>query len=166
MVVGMFASKWAAKRFGDAATETDPSTWNYASYLKGALGAAGAGFLANMVKPGSGQRVLDGGLALMAYKLVQNELVPKSTWATNQFGAVREPGTIEENDQGEPFILGEDMQWYPMEGADDYRMLPDAYGDELTEPGPLGFGDSLTEPGPLGAGGDLTDIYRRSFLRR
>lgn len=166
MVVGMFASKWAAKRFGDAATETDPSTWNYASYLKGALGAAGAGFLANMVKPGSGQRVLDGGLALMAYKLVQNELVPKSTWATNQFGAVREPGTIEENDQGEPFILGEDMQWYPMEGADDYRMLPEAYGDELTEPGPLGFGDSLTEPGPLGAGGDLTDIYRRSFLRR
>jgi hypothetical protein len=52
-----------------------------------------------------------------------------------------------------------------MEGADDYRMLPDAYGDELTAPGPLGFGDSLTQPGPLGAD-NLTDIYRRSFLRR
>lgn len=163
--MGMFAAKWAAKRWGDAATETDPSTWNYASYLKGALGAAGAGIIANMLKAGTGQRVLEGGMSLMLYKLVQNELIPKSTWATNQFGAVRTPGTIEENAEGEPFILGEDMKWYPMEGADDYRMMPEMYGDELTQPGPLGFGDELTQPGPLGAA-NLTDIYGRSFLRR
>lgn len=162
--MGMFAAKWAAKRWGEAATETDPNTWNYASYLKGALGAGVAGFLSNMLKAGTGQRVLEGGMSLMLYKLVQNELIPNSTWATNQFGAVRTPGTIEENNEGEPYILGEDYQWYPMEGADDYRMTPDGGYNELTEPGPLGFGDSLTEPGPLGA--DLTNIYGRSFLRR
>lgn len=164
--LGMFAAKWAAKRWGQPATETDPASWNYASYLKGAAGAAGAGFLANMMKPGSGQRVLEGGMSLMLYKLVQNELIPKSQWATNQFGAnMRTPGTIEENDGGEPFILGEDMEWYPLYGADDYRMIPDSgmYGDALTEPGPLG--EALTPPGPLGAE-NLTDIYGRNFLYR
>jgi len=164
MSIGMMAAKWAAKRFGEAATETDPESWNYASYLKGAAGAAAAGFLANMVRRGSGQKVLEGGMALMLYKLVQNELVPKSEWAQSQFGAessYREPGVIEENDAGEPYILGEDYQWRPLNAADDYRMLPqNQYDGTLVTPGPLG--DALVPVGPLGydsSGG-------RSFLRR
>ncbi|MCK4785550.1 MAG: hypothetical protein KAV87_17485 [Desulfobacteraceae bacterium] len=165
--LGMFAAKWAAKRFGEAATETDPNSWNYASYLKGAAGAAAAGFIANMLKRGTGQRVLEGGLSLMAYKLVQNELIPQSSWATGQFGASddRYPGVIEENDEGDPYILGEDNEWYPLEGAEDYRMMePEMYGEALVEPGPLG--DALVEPGPLGLGSDLDNLYRRSFVNR
>lgn len=163
--IGMLAAKWLAKRFGDAATETDPTSWNYASYLKGAAGAAAAGFLANMVRPGSGQKVLEGGLSLMLYKLVQNELIPKSEWATGQFGQNGyEPGMIEQNSVGEPYILGEDNQWYPLNGADDDRLLPSVgYGSELVTPGPLGFGDELVTPGPLGFG---ADEYERAFLRR
>lgn len=174
--LGMLAAKWAAKRFGEAASETDPASWNYASYLKGAAGAAAAGFLANMIKRGTGQRVLEGGMALMLYKLFQNEVVPGKEFLQNQFGAdpVRVPGVIEENSAGEPFILGEDNQWYPLDGADDYRMEPgygfgqpgyDTYeGDSLVSPGPLGFGDSLVSPGPLGFGDD--NMYRNAFLRR
>ena len=165
--LGMFAAKWAAKRFGDAALETDPETWNYASYLKGALGAAAAGFAANMVKRGSGQKVLEGGMSLMLYKLIQNEFIAGNEWASGQFGAAneREPGVIEENEEGTPFILGEDYEWYPLEGADDYRMMPDSgmYGDALTTPGPLG--EALTTPGPLGASA-LDKTYGASFLRR
>lgn len=153
---GMMAAKWAAKRFGGA-TETDPASWTWASYLKGAAGAAGAGILANMMRPGWGQKILEGGMTLMAYKLLQNELIPKSTWASGQFGAAgnRYPGVIEQNEEGEPFILGEDYQWYPLEGmtADEDRMLEGyGYGDELVKPGPLGYGDELVEPGPLGFG--------------
>lgn len=170
--IGMFAAKWAAKKFGDAATETDPTTWNYASYLKGAAGAAIAGFIANKLKRGSGQKVLEGGMSLMLYKLVQNELIaPTGTsfWST-QFGATnnnRVPGVIEENSEGEPYILGDDLQWYPLEGADDYRMEPELYGDTLVEPGPLGLGDALIEPGPLGASTtELDRLYRGSFINR
>lgn len=165
--IGMFAAKWAAKRFGEAALETDPNSWNYASYLKGAAGAAVAGFLANMVKRGSGQKVLEGGMSLMLYKLVQNELVAGNSFWSGQLGAAndRVPGVIEENSAGEPFILGEDYQWYPMDGADDDRIDSyEMYGNALTEPGPLGFGDALTAPGPLGA--DLDDIYARNYLNR
>jgi hypothetical protein len=166
----MFAAKWAAKRFGDAASETDPSTWNYASYLKGAAGAAAAGFLANMVKRGTGQRVLEGGMSLMLYKLVQNELITNSPFWSGQLGAAedyeRVPGTVEANSEGDYYVLGEDYQWHPMDGADDYRMEPELYGD-LVAPGPLGLGDSLVQPGPLGLGAsDVDEIYSKSFLRR
>lgn len=163
--IGMFAAKWAAKRFGDAASETDPSTWNYASYLKGAAGAAMAGFLANMVKRGSGQRVLEGGMSLMLYKLVQNELVANNEFWSGQLGAGEEryPGVIEENSAGEPYILGEDYQWRPLEGADDYRMN-EMYGDSLVSPGAMG--GALVEPGPLGASSEIDALYGRSFLRR
>jgi len=168
--IGMFAAKWAAKRFGEAASETDPGSWNYASYLKGAAGATVAAYLANMVKRGSGQRVLEGGMSLMLYKLVQNELIAGNSFWSGQLGASEErvPGVVEENSAGEPFILGEDYQWYPLSGADDdriddYEMY--GYGDALVSPGPLGYGDALVSPGPLGAS-DVDEIYARSYLRR
>ena len=164
--IGMFAAKWAAKRFGQPATETDPASWNYASYLKGA-----AGFVANMMKPGWGQKVLEGGMSLMLYKLVQNELIAGNSFWSGQLGAEdRVPGVVEENEAGEPFILGEDYQWYPLEGVDDYRMEPDdedmpILGEALVTPGPLGQDDEnvLVTPGPLG---DLDTVYGQSFLRR
>jgi len=168
--VGMFAAKWAAKRFGEPASETDPASWNYASYLKGAGGAAAAGFLANMLKPGMGQKVLEGGMSLMLYKLLQNELIAGNTFWSGQLGATeRVPGVVEENEAGEPFILGEDYEWYPLDGADDYRMEPDMpiLGEALVEPGPLG--EALVEPGPLGYdgyGADLDTMYAESFLQR
>lgn len=165
--LGMFAAKWAAKRFGQSATETDPTTWNYASYLKGAAGAAAAGFIANMLRRGTGQRVLEGGMSLMLYKLVQNELVVNSPFWTGQLGAdddyTRTPGTVEANSAGDYYVLGEDYVWRPLDGADDYRMQPELYGD-LVQPGPLGFGDALVQPGALGA--DVDAMYARSFLRR
>ena len=84
---GMFSAKWAAKRFGDAATEDDPESWGWASYFKGALGCAIAGMLINSVRRGKGQLVLAGGLNLMAYKAIQNELIPTSGFFHDQLGA-------------------------------------------------------------------------------
>jgi hypothetical protein len=164
---GMFAAKWAAKRFGQPATETDPSSWNYASYLKGAAGAAAAGFIANMLRRGTGQRVLEGGMSLMLYKLIQNELIPNSPFWTGQLGADAEggysPGDVETDAEGEPYILGDDLQWYPLTGASDTGMYG-AGGGALVTPGPLG--DALLTPGPLGATSDIDNMMLRSFLTR
>jgi hypothetical protein len=162
---GMFAAKWAAKRFGDAATETDPATWNYASYLKGAAGAAAAGFLMNMVRPGTGQRVLEGGMSLMLYKLVQNEMIAGSSFWAGQLGAEEEgysPGDVETDSSGAPYILGDDRNWYPLTGEEETGMYG---GDQkLVAPGPLG--DALIPPGPLGAASDVDNLMVRSFLVR
>jgi len=163
--LGMLAAKWLAKRGGAGASHTDPETWDYAAYLKGAAGAAAAGIIANMLKRGAGQKVLEGGMALMLYQLIQNELVVKSEWATNQFGADQtyEPGDVEANSEGQPYILGEDYQWHPLGQGDDYRMLPSDYmSDALSPVGPLGLGDALSPVGPLGQ----EDAWRRSFLNR
>jgi hypothetical protein len=165
--LGMFAAKWAAKRFGEAATETDPASWNYASYLKGAAGAAGAGVIMNMIKPGTGQRILEGGMSLMLYKLVQNELIAGSTFWSGQLGADEgyQPGDVETDSAGEPYILGYDNNWYPMDGADDYRMDEGGmYGGQLVKPGPLG--DALLPPGPLGATSETDAMFKASLLRR
>jgi hypothetical protein len=145
--VGMFATKWLAKRFGPEATETDPDSWNWSSYLKGGLGAVIAGFLAQTIKPGTGQKVLSGGLNLVVYKLIQNELIADNDWAEEQFGAGQEegylPGDVEDDEYGNSYLLGEDSQWH---------QLPEAsmMGDNLQRVGPLGEIEKLTHPGPLG----------------
>lgn len=177
--LGMFAAKWAAKRGTPDALESDPATWNGLTYLKGAAGAVGAAYIANMVKPGSGQKVLEGGLTLLLYKIAQNHLIPRNQFLTGQFGfggfgqeGGYMPGEIEANEAGEPFILGEDGEtWIPMDdgeelagfGEDDWTMLGQ---NALEVPGRLGgFGDVLETPGELGA--PITqDAYQRYLFER
>ncbi len=147
--VGMFATKWLAKRFGPDATETDPESWNWSSYVKGGLGAVMAGFLAQMLKPGCGQKVLAGGLNLVVYKLIQNELIAGNDWAEDQFGQQEDegylPGDVEDDEYGNSYLLGNDGQW---------KQLPSAVGGgnpALQRVGPLGADmDPLSRPGPLG----------------
>lgn len=155
-VIGMFAAKWAAKRGTPDALESDPASWNGMTYLKGGLGAVGAGWAANMIKPGSGQKVLEGGLLLLAYKAAQNHLVPKNSFLTNQFGFGADtptymPGDVETNEAGEPFILGQDgSTWVPLAEGDDAESWEMMGQDALEVPGRLGFGDVLETPGRLG----------------
>lgn len=149
---GMFASKWLAKRFGGGASETAPESWGWKEYLQGGLGAVAAGFVAQMVKPGTGQKVLEGGLNLMIYEMIQNELIAGSAWATGQFGADETsylPGDVEQDETGRNYLLGEDYQW---------RALPETTMGETLQPvGPLG--ETLEPVGPLGA-----DPYARALL--
>jgi hypothetical protein len=171
--LGMFATKWLAKRFGPAASEIDPESWDWSSYLKGGLGAVVAGYLAQMVKPGLGQKVMAGGLNLIIYKMLQNELVVQSEWAKAQFGADEDdeyypdeyagtdnylPGDVETDASGNTYLLGEDNQWYelPEESVS-------GVGDVLEPVGPLGAyesGASLRSVGPLGD----DDAYRKMLL--
>lgn len=159
-VIGMFAAKWAAKRGTPDALESDPATWNGMTYLKGGLGAVGAGWIANMIRPGSGQKVLEGGLLLLAYKAAQNHVVPKNTFLTNQFGFGAEtptymPGDVETNSAGEPFILGQDGQtWVPLAEGEDQSW--EMMGSNLEPEGRLGFGDVLEPAGRMGFGQPAT----------
>lgn len=155
--IGMFATKWLAKRFGPDATEIDPESWNWSSYLKGGLGAVIAGFLAQTIKPGSGQKVLAGGFNLVVYKLIQNELIAGNDWASGQFGqgdyipdeyAAMEgymPGDVEQDETGRSYLLGDDRQWHELPESSGYQGV-----GGLQRVGPLGALQSLTPPGPLG----------------
>lgn len=154
-VLGMMAAKWASKRFSEGgASEIDPESWTWGSYLKGAAGAFLGGFLAQNVRAGWGQKVLEGGLNLMVYKLVQNELIPKSEWAQGQFGE-GDQAAIQYDQTGTPYLLGQDGNWYPV---DERHRLPEAnvMGDALQVPGRLG--DALQVPGRLG------DVWQDAYF--
>lgn len=171
----MFVTKWAAKRGTPDALEDDRGTWNGMTYLKGGLGAAAGGYLANMVKPGSGQKVLEGGMMLLLYKAAQNHLIPQNTFLMNQLGQDGQqyvPGDVEVNSAGEPFILGQDgTTWIPMDkgqelagyGQDeDWEMMGQ---NALETPGRLGMGDVIETPGRLGFGQPATSAaYARSLF--
>lgn len=173
----MFATKWAAKRGTPDALESDPATWNGMTYLKGGLGATAAGYIANIVRPGSGQKVLEGGLMLLLYKAAQNHLIPKNSFLTSQLGQSGgyAPGQVEVNEAGEPFILGQDGQtWIPMdEGAASPELAGyygqdedeswEMMGDVLETPGRLGFGEVLETPGRLGQAQTQSAYARELF---
>jgi len=157
--IGMFGSKWLAKRFGGGASETDPTSWTWKNYLQGGLGAVAVGFLAQMVKPGSGQKVMEGGINLMIYEMIQNELISQNEWATGQFGEEEEdygymPGDVEQDESGREFLLGEDYQW---------RELPEAQMQGLGQLEPVGPLGQLEPVGPLGGFGS-EDLYRKALL--
>jgi len=148
--LGMFAAKWAAKRFGEDASETDPGTWNWASYVKGSLGAVGAALLLKQFKPGMAQKALEGGLNLMMYKALENEVIAKNEWAVAQFGEGDEYTPDEYLLTGDQkWFLGQDGNYYP---AQEQHRLPEAaYGDSLEPVTRLGsYGDSLEPVSHLG----------------
>lgn len=153
--IGMFASKFAAKFKSDGATEIDPESWTAIHYLKGSLGSVGAGFLAQMIKPGTGQKIMEGGLNFVVFKILENELIQKNETARNWLGgydyegADYLPGDVEQDESGKSYLLGEDYQW---------RELPESTMEgELYRPGPLGQVVPVTH---LGA----EDPYAKALL--
>ena len=169
--IGMWAAKKAARSlvFGDAtnyATENDAGSWNYMSYLKGSIGGIGAALLVNMLKPGMGQKVLEGAANLMVYKALMNEVVYKSDWATAQFGADTDADEAYTPDEylmtgaNEDWFLGQDGGIYP---TDELYRLPEATYGTLEPVGPLG---RLEPVGPLGFGGSVADAYRSDYFHQ
>lgn len=187
-LLGMFAAKFAARKFGGG-TETDPTTWTWGTYAKAAAGAFGGAFIANMIRPGYGQKVLNGGLAFVLFKIVENELVTKSTKAQEWFGAdeswgqswdgygAEDPNVLQLDGDGTPWMMSDDGTMLPLDER--HRMQLDGWGDDsdlpelqgtwgeaLVTPGRLGgFGEALVSPGRLGQDVRAAYIekYRQSY---
>jgi hypothetical protein len=161
--LGMFGTKWFSKLFGPSATETDPSSWNWSSYAKGAAGTVATAFILQNIRSGWGQKALQGGFSLLFYKMIQNNLVQGNAWAEGQFGIDQEemnvyvpdeyteidgyePGDIEDDAEGNSYLLGDDGQWHALPEATSPMM-----GDVLRPVGPLGESyEHLSPPGRLG----------------
>jgi hypothetical protein len=180
--IGMFAAKLGAKRFNAGGSETDPASWTWRTYLQAGAGAAIAGILAQMVRPGMGQKVFAGGVALVVYKAVQNELIQKNEKAVSWLGQAETPDSgllLDLN--GDPYMLGPAGEEMPLDES--HRMLLGAdevvetmYGDDgptwgeaIAPVSSLGrFGEAVAEPSSLGFFGDTaSDVmaqYRRAWV--
>jgi hypothetical protein len=179
--IGMFAAKWGAKKFPGVSGGSDREDWAFSNYLAGGATGFLAGFLAENFKKGAGQKVLEGAIDLLVYKMIQNEVIPKNEFLTEQFGDDEmvllgedgEPIVMlgeEEAEEGD-LLLGENGEVYMM-GADGYTRPIDeshrliatelaqralnarpAMGGALARPTPA-LGGALARPTPA-LGGDL-----------
>lgn len=154
---GMWSTKAVAKLMGETASETDPESWNYMSYVKGALGGTGAAILANMVKPGSGQKALEGSLNYLLFKIIQNELVVRSEFAQEHFGEYQPDEYLMTGDEN--WYLGQNGQYYPTD--EQYRLPEGSYGSALQPVNELG--DVLVPPGRLGG---IKDNYKKAYFQQ
>lgn len=166
-VCGMMAAQFFAKRFADGGGAND-AAWTYKNYLWATAGAFAAGIGAETIKKGSGKEFLKGGLSLIGYKLITNELAGKSPFIDEYFGAdnnqtsylgedgvTYEPGDNFLGDDGEVYLLGANGEWSPINDA--YRTGPMA--GTLAPPGDLGDDGYLVTPGDLGA----DDPYQKAY---
>src|SRR4030042_440947 len=113
--IGMLAAKFAEKKGpGGLADDTDPLSWGYGSYLKGALAGVAAAAGANMIRPGWGQRVLEGALNQVVSRIIRNELIEKSTWAKTHFGQEESEQLYVDTD-GTPYLQGAGYDYLPLD---------------------------------------------------
>jgi hypothetical protein len=174
---GMLAAKWAAKKFPGMEGGGEGDNWTFKNYLGGGIGALLAGFIAENFKRGTGQKVLEGGIDLLMYKIFMNEVVPQNSFLSNQFGADEIVSMLGEDDEpivmlgegeddldagdmllgddGEIYMMGEDGYTRPI--SENHRMLAAEmanraleanYAGALERPGTLG--GALERPGTLG----------------
>jgi hypothetical protein len=168
-VGGMMAAKWAAKKFPGVTGGGDKDDWAFSNYLAGGVGGFVAGFIAENLKRGSGQKILEGAIDLLAYKILENEVIPKNAFLSEQFGADDEIMLLGEDDEpivmlGEDdaeegdLLLGDDGELYMM-GADGYtrpvdeshRILAAELANRaLAAQQVSGYGGPLARPGTLG----------------
>lgn len=170
---GMLAAQYAAKRFAEGGGANDP-TWTWKNYAFGVAGAFAAGIGGELIKKGSGYQFLQGGLSLMMYKMVTNELVEKSPWVAENLGETTyltpdvvlgtdgnyySPGDTYLGQDGEVYLLGENGYWAPVTAEMGGTLAPPtALGGSLAPPGVLG--DAADYERVLGSDGDP---YARAF---
>ncbi len=176
MVAGALAAKLAQKKFGDGTEET--GNWTWKDYLTGALGVAAVSWASKGLfkgRPGTSQAIMDGGMLILAYKIITNEIVPMSEtaqkWLGQDDGTGAQPddegswaaggfsvGDLYEDDSGVTYVLGADGLWRTADNS--HRQLPDGTGlsGNLVRPSAqlgqdyeqpqAGFAGNLVRPSP------------------
>jgi len=170
--LGILAGHLARKKFGGVSSTSEK--WQGRDYVVFGLGGLAASALARYgfkTKPATSTHIMMGTLAVIAEKILQDQIVPQSDTLKNwigeegegawngagfAFGAGGEqyqPGDLYLGDDGRTLVMGEDGQWRPI---DESHRLPAAAGiGALVEPGRMGDADmygigALVEPSKLG----------------
>lgn len=160
LLLGALACKFAAKKFADGGADGENWTWkNYAFGLVGGFVVAFGCQAVFKTKAGTTQKILEGALLLIGYKLFVNELAPTNDSLETWFGGDDDDaseylpemtgwegmGDIYQDGEVD-YIQGEDGAWRPMD--DDHRMPGGMGSTEQLEPptAEMGFTEQLEPP--------------------
>jgi len=181
-MIGIGAAFLVRKKFGKVGDQRE--NWEIRDYVMAILGGLGASILAKhafKVRPETSGAILKGSLALVAIKILQDEIVPQSDTLKNWIGAEGEgswsgyggaesmygPGDLYLG-EGETYVMGEDGQWRGIdeEGRAGLGALvaPGSLGEEMY--GEEMYGEEmyggLVAPGSLGADDPYASAYGRN----
>lgn len=179
MLVGALATKLVQRKWGDKTAES--ANWTWKDYLMGLVGGLAASLLAKhalRLSPHTSQRILEGSLLLVGYKIVTNELAPMSPTVSEWIGQDVEGSDAEmyirgldaiPSDEGswsgsEPYVVGQDVEGEDWEGAEPGDISEDEAGrpyvlgkdgnfrpvDDSHRAVIGGFGEVLQTPSRLG----------------
>lgn len=145
MTAGALLAKVSQKRFGDKTAED--GNWTWKDYVAGGLGAL-VGSLASRhllkATAATQQKVLEGGLLILTFKLITQEVVPMSTTAMEWLGEDGNSytvGDVYRTEAGEQYKLGSNGQW---------EYLPANTGAQFQQGGYIGGNEPVSRPGRLG----------------
>ena len=162
---GMLIAQFFAKKFAGGGGANNPD-WTVKNYAFAALGALAAGLAGNMIKKGSGQEMFKGGLSLVLYKIVTNEIAPQNKWLESQLGQFDQlnpaysaagylPAYEYDVEEDTEYLLGQYAEAadpnYPDIGQDEFPL-----GEPVVRAGTLG--EAITEVSDLGE-----DPYSAAF---
>jgi hypothetical protein len=151
LALGMFLTQFGCKRFSSEfeANLGDPQSWSAMSYVKGGIAGTVAAIAGNMLRPGIGQKLLEGSFAHLLFQLAQNYGIQPNDTMKSWFG--QDPMNLPEvqfDAQGNPLMMG---AWGQVPITEDYRMLgdevvsEDRYGDVQASPGRLGNAELIRQ---------------------
>lgn len=158
LLFGALVAKFAAKKFAAGGAEGD--NWSWKNYLLAAAGGLAAAFGTNALlrKPKASQKVFEGALLLIAYKLFTNDIAPLNTYTDDWFSGADDFDPYSGADLGEPgdlwtgddedYVKGIDGYWRPT--SESHRLPAAAVGDIMMDPNPRygGYGDIMMDPNP------------------
>ena len=157
LLFGALVAKFAAKKFAAGGSETE--NWNWKNYAFAGVGTFAAAYFVSAVlkKRAPAQKVLEGGLLLLAYKLFTNEIAPMNSYTESWFAGADDFDPYNGLDAGDPgdiwaadnddYVKGIDGYWRP---TSESHRLPGgrSMGDVMVNPDPRygGMGDVMVTP--------------------
>lgn len=156
LLFGALVAKFAAKKFAEGGSETE--NWNWKNYAFAGVGTFAAAYFVSAVlkKRAPAQKVLEGGLLILAYKLFTNEIAPMNSYTESWFAGAEdefnpyngldagEPGDLWASDSGD-YVKGIDGYWRP---ASESHRIPQgnrSMGDVMVPPDAR-YGDVMVPP--------------------
>mgnify|MGYP000739870988 CR=1 FL=1 len=152
LLFGALCAKFAAKKFASGGGEMDNWTWkNYLLGLTGGLIAAfGTGAI--LRKRAAAQKVFEGALLLVGYKLFTNDIATQNQTLESWFGADDDFDPYGDLSDGmgdiwqsgsSNYVRGVDGYWRP---SDERHRLPGGFSPMKGMPQKQQFGDVLVDP--------------------
>lgn len=175
MFCGALVCKFAAKKFAEGGSESENWTWK--NYGWGLLGTTIAAVGTSAVFRSRGkvaQKVFEGGLLLLAYKIFTNELAPKSQYLESWFGADEDIYPDMSADPGagdiyqgadDDYVYSADGSYRPVSEMDRLPAVAPTQGIGTTiEPADPTFGYDI-EPADPSFGRTLEQTYNEAYSR-